>query len=111
MAERIKTYQDFWPFYLGEHSKATTRWIHFFGTQAGLLIGLSGIPLHNPWSILGALVTAYGAAWFSHFVIEKNRPATFKYPLWSLISDFRMLGLMWAGRMDREVARHVRAAA
>ena len=50
-------------------------------------------------------VSGYGFAWYSHFFIEKNRPATFNYPLWSLLGDFKMFGLMCRGRMDAEVKR------
>src|SRR5690349_12754786 len=99
MSAPIRTYAEFWPFYLGEHSKPLTRWIHFFGTQAGLLIGLSGILLRSAWSIPLGLAVAYGAAWISHFFVERNRPATFRHPAWSLISDFKMIALMWAGRL------------
>ena|SRR5579871_544154 len=110
MARRIQTYAEFWPFYVGEHRKPATRWFHFVGTQLGILFALSGFTLHTGWTALAFPVTSYAFAWFSHFAIEKNKPATFTYPVWSLISDFRMLGLMWTGRMGKEAARILKPA-
>jgi hypothetical protein len=105
MSSRIPTYAEFWPFYLREHSKATTRWLHFVGTSLGLAIAITAIMQSRALLIPAALVAAYGLAWIGHFGIEKNRPATFKYPLWSFISDFRMLGLMAVGRLGPHLER------
>lgn len=105
MSDRIRTYAEFWPFYLREHSRAITRWMHFVGTSVGLVIAGTAIAQGRPSLILGALVSSYGMAWISHFGIEKNRPATFKYPLWSFISDFRMLGLMAVGQLGPHLER------
>jgi hypothetical protein len=105
MSDRIRTYAEFWPFYLREHSRAITRWMHFVGTSVGLGIAAAAIVQGRPSLILAALVSSYGMAWISHFGIEKNRPATFKYPLWSFISDFRMLGLMSAGQLGPHLER------
>lgn len=105
MSDRIRTYAEFWPFYLREHSKAVTRWMHFVGTSVGLAIAGVAISQGRPSLILGSLVSSYGMAWASHFGIEKNRPATFKYPLWSFISDFRMLGLMAVGQLGPHLER------
>ncbi|WP_224245028.1 DUF962 domain-containing protein [Hyalangium gracile] len=105
MSERIRTYAEFWPFYLREHSRPATRWLHFVGTTVGLGIGVSAIVLGRGALAIGFPVVAYGLAWIGHFGIEKNRPATFKYPLWSLISDFRMLGLMASGQLGPHLER------
>jgi hypothetical protein len=97
------SFEDFLPYYVAEHSKAATRWMHFAGTHAGAAIGITGVARRR-WGLLAmAPVVAYGTAWFSHFVIEKNRPATFGHPLWSLRGDFAMLARMWQGR-DAELS-------
>jgi hypothetical protein len=105
MSDRIRTYAEFWPFYLREHSRAATRWLHFVGTSLGLGIAVTAIMQGRASLIPAALVSAYGLAWIGHFGIEKNRPATFKYPLWSFISDFRMLGLMAVGQLGPHLER------
>jgi hypothetical protein len=105
MTERIRTYAEFWPYYLREHSQPATRWLHFVGTSLGLSIGAAAATLGRASLVPAALVCAYGLAWVGHFGIEKNRPATFKYPLWSFISDFRMLGLMAVGQLGPHLAR------
>lgn len=96
MANKINTYADFWPHYLREHSEPATRALHYVGTAlalASLYAFLSG----ELWALPAALLYGYGFAWVGHFFVEKNRPATFTYPWWSLISDFRMFWLWIAG--------------
>lgn len=99
MSDRIETYAEFWPFYLREHALPSTRWLHFTGTSLGVGLGVTAAVTGRGALVPAALVAAYGFAWFSHFVIERNKPASFKYPLWSFISDLRMAGLMAAGRL------------
>jgi len=109
MAEKtIKSFEEFWPYYVGEHSKPITRNLHFFGTHLGLLNLVAAIAFLQPLYILSGLVCGYGFAWIGHFFLEKNRPATFTYPAWSFRGDFKMLGLMWRGKMSEEVARLAR---
>jgi hypothetical protein len=110
MSDRIQTYAEFWPFYLREHSRASTRWLHFVGTSLGVGLGVSAGVTGRGVLVPLALVAAYGFAWFSHFVIEHNRPATFKYPLWSFISDFRMAGLMAIGQLGPHLEQATRGA-
>ncbi len=98
--ERIATYTEFWPYYLSEHSLTTCRVAHYIGTTISLGFLLYLVISLNPWAILGALLSGYGFAWFGHFVLEKNRPATFSYPFWSFYSDFRMYFLWLAGRLE-----------
>jgi hypothetical protein len=101
---RHRSFRDFWPHYLREHSRPATRRLHYAGTGLVLLIGAAAAATGD-WRLLLALpVAGYGFAWFSHAVVERNRPATFTYPLWSLAADFRM-GWLWAtGRLDSELA-------
>lgn len=109
----MNSFSEFWPFYVMEHSRPLTRLLHALGTLAslGLLVWLVA---RGRWAWLPlVLVVGYGAAWAGHFFVEHNRPATFKYPLWSFAADYKMLWMMLTGRMSREVerARRVRAAA
>ena len=90
MSDRIKTYKEFYPFYLSEHKNKTSRILHFIGTS--LVFALIAVAIYNNWSWKWFLVpvVGYGFAWVGHAFFEKNKPATFKYPLWSLISDFKL---------------------
>lgn len=110
MTERkIESFEEFWPFYVGEHKKPTTRLFHFVGTTAAVGCLASAVIFRKPWLVPAALVAGYGPAWFSHFFIEKNKPASFKYPLWSLKADFVMWSKMIRGEMQAEVDRIERA--
>ncbi|MFY0583100.1 Mpo1-like protein [Cystobacter fuscus] len=109
MNERIPTYAEFWPHYLREHALASTRWLHFLGTSVAVCPAGTAALTGRVGLLPAALVAGYGFAWVSHFTLEKNRPATFTYPLWSLVSDFRMAGLMLVGRLDKH--RRARACA
>lgn len=103
--DRIQTYAEFWPFYLNEHKKVATRAFHYVGTMSLLGLVFTGAIL-GEWRLLPiGVVCAYGCAWTSHFFIEHNRPATFTYPFWSLISDFRMLALALSFSLGRELRR------
>ena len=104
----ITKYSEFWDFYVREHSKPLTRLLHFFGTSLGLLLLVWSIWSGRWYYLPLFFVVGYAFAWFAHFVIEKNRPATFKYPFWSFISDFKMMWLIITRRMGREVERVVR---
>jgi len=95
---RFKTYSEFWPFYMEEHSKPVTRWLHLLGTTAGLATAGYFIAVGPWWLFWLGLVPGYGCAWLAHFLVEKNKPATFQYPLWSFISDYKMIALMLTNR-------------
>jgi len=100
------TFAQFWPYYLGEHSKHATRAIHTIGTIAYLSLLLTALVARRWEPILACPVIAYGLAWFSHFAIEKNRPATFRYPWLSLLGDHLLAYYVITGRIDEELARH-----
>jgi hypothetical protein len=101
----MRSYREFWPFYVSQHLRPGTRALHFLGTSAVILCVAAALVTQEWWLLLLGPVVAYGPAWMAHLLIERNKPATFTHPLWSLIGDFHMYGLMWLGRMDREVAR------
>ena len=87
---RYTNYKDFFPFYLREHSKKSTRIFHYFGTIGYQILFWSLIFTQNYIFIPLVLLAGYGPAWIGHFFIEKNKPATFKYPFYSLIGDYKM---------------------
>ena len=101
---RIASYQEFWPFYLREHSRPATRALHFIGTNLAL-IAVGAAVLVTPWWLAAAPVVGYLFAWAGHFLVERNRPATFHYPWWSLRGDFQMWRCMWLGRIGEELRR------
>ena len=103
--QRYQSFTEFWPFYVAEHSKATTRVLHLIGTTAGLVVMIYFVASGWWWLFPLGLIPGYAFAWFAHFVIEKNKPATFQYPLWSFMGDYKMIAMMLTGKMDREIER------
>jgi len=97
------TFAAFWPFYLREHSKPRTRALHYIGTTLVVLLAVIAL-LTGRWLLFAALPLAgYFFAWIAHFGVEKNRPATFTYPLWSLMADFKMWWMWITGRLGPEL--------
>ncbi len=104
--ERITSFEEFWPFYVGEHRSPLNRLLHYLGTGSAIIIvTYTSITLSNILLLLLAPLVGYGNAWIGHFYIEKNKPASFKYPLWSFFADLKMLGYALTGRMGKEMVR------
>jgi hypothetical protein len=98
-------YPEFWRVYLAAHTNPRTRGLHYLGTGCGIA-ALVVAAFERDWRwLLVAPVAGYAFAWLGHFVFEHNRPATFGHPIWSLVSDFRMLGLFLTGRLGDELRR------
>ena len=103
----FKSFGEFWPFYVAEHSQPATRALHAVGTGVGLACA-AALVAQGRWRLLPlAFIPGYATAWAGHYFIEHNRPATFQYPLWSFIADYKMIGLMLAGKMGAEVERAI----
>ena len=105
LSRRIATYAEFWPYYLGEHAKAKTRVWHIAGTCVASVLLVSAIVFSSVGLFVAALIAGYAPAWVAHFFVEHNHPATFRYPLWSLASDYRMAGAWLTGRLGEELRR------
>ena len=86
----MKTFSEFYPFYLGEHRNPMCRRLHFIGTSIAAVLLVSAVVTQHWWLIAVALVEGYAFAWVGHFFFEHNRPATFKYPLFSFMGDWRL---------------------
>jgi hypothetical protein len=104
----IESFEAFWPYYLREHAHPVNRALHLAGTGAALAtLAASTV---NSMLLPLVPVVGYGPAWIGHFVIEKNRPATFTYPLWSLRGDLRMFRLAVTGRLGPHLERALQGA-
>jgi len=106
MGAKFQSYSEFWPFYLREHGKPETRALHYAGNIASIVALIWAIVTQNWWWLVAVPVLGYALAWIGHFFIEKNKPATFEAPVWSLISDYRMTGLFLIGRLAAELNKH-----
>lgn len=93
------SFAEFYPTYLSQHSNRICRRMHFIGSTLALLSLVTLVLTGNPWWLLTALLCGYGFAWVGHFVFEKNRPATFRQPLYSLMGDWVMYSQMLAGKI------------
>jgi len=109
MAEdrRFNSYGEFFTFCLQQHSDPRNRVLHAIGTTLGIAVAVAAFMSGHPWYAFLFLPIAYGFAWTGHFALEKNKPATFGYPFWSFISDFRMLGLMFTGRLAERLKQQM----
>jgi hypothetical protein len=95
----FKSFAEFYPFYLTEHADRTCRRLHFAGSTLSLLCLVALVLTLNPWWLLAGLVAGYGFAWVGHFGFEKNKPASFKRPLYSFMGDWAMYRDIWLGRV------------
>jgi hypothetical protein len=105
VARDCRSFAEFWPFYLREHSRPRTRALHYAGTTLVVLLVLIAVATGRWAWLLAVPLAGYGFAWIAHFGVEKNRPATFTYPLWSLAADFKMWWLWLTGRLGSELER------
>jgi hypothetical protein len=103
VSERIQTFAEFWPFYLGEHRRPATRALHLVGSTAGLGCVALAAALRAPAFLGIGLGVGYACAWIGHAAIEHNRPATFRYPLWSFMADWKMWAYALTGRLGHEL--------
>lgn len=95
----FQSFAEFYPFYLQEHANSTCRRLHFLGSTVGLVCLAMLIATGEPKYLLYGLLAGYGFAWLGHFAFEKNRPASFRRPLYSFMGDWRMYRDMWTGRV------------
>lgn len=102
-SRRISTYAEFYPFYLTEHADPRCRAMHYAGTMLTFVVLMIAIFVHPLW-LFAIPLAGYSFAWAGHFFIEKNKPATFQYPLWSLISDYKMFFSWITGRLPAQLA-------
>ena len=105
MAERIKSFEAFYPFYLKQHSNRRCRLLHVIGTTLVFALAITAIYHNNPKLWVLVPIAGYGFAWVGHYFFEKNKPATFKYPLWSLRSDFKMYFQILSGKISLDASK------
>ncbi|MEK7830894.1 MAG: DUF962 domain-containing protein [Acidobacteriota bacterium] len=103
--KRLNSFEEFWPYYVREHSHPINRLLHFAGSTLGLVCLAAAVVIGNWWFVPLGLVFGYGFAWIGHFFVEMNKPASFKYPLWSFRADWKMRALMLRLQMEPEIRR------
>lgn len=99
MEKQYKTFHEFYPYYLAEHTNPVCRTLHFIGSWLVLSTLATAIVTGNPWWLAGVPVVGYSFAWVGHFFFEKNRPATFTYPVFSFIGDWVMFFHLLIGKI------------
>jgi hypothetical protein len=96
--KQYRRFADFYPFYLSEHANRTSRRLHFAGTSAALALIIGALVTQKWWLLAVALIQGYAFAWVGHFFFEHNKPATFQYPGFSLMGDWRLWWEMLTGK-------------
>ena len=96
---RFRSFRDFYPFYLSEHANVVSRRLHFIGSCGVLVLLATAVARREAWWVVAALGCGYGFAWAGHFFFEKNRPATFRYPFYSLAGDWVMFADIVRGKL------------
>jgi len=99
MQEKYRTFKEFYPFYLSEHANRTSRRLHFFGTSVALALLIAALGSQQWWLVAVALVQGYAFAWIGHYFFERNKPATFQYPGFSLLGDWRLWWEILTGKL------------
>lgn len=105
MKERIKSFEVFYPFYLKQHSNKICRLLHFIGTTIVIALVFTAVYHNIPKILILVPIAGYGFAWIGHLFFEKNKPATFKYPFWSLKSDFKMYFEILSGKISLDSSK------
>ncbi len=103
---RFESFAEFWPFYVGAHRSKACRTFHYLGAIGAISAVVCAVMTASWWCLALAPVVGYACAWLGHFGFERNHPATFEYPLYSLRAEFKMFALGVFGRMPAEVRRH-----
>ena len=98
-ASKFNSFSEFYPYYLEEHSNPTCRRLHYVGSMLVIAVILYAVATGKFAYLVAVPLIGYGFAWIGHFFFEKNRPATFQYPLYSLAADWVMLKDMFTGRI------------
>lgn len=98
-SKEYKTFSEFYPFYLSQHADRTNRRLHFFGSSLVMLVALTALVTQHWMLFLMVPLAGYGFAWVGHFFFERNRPATFTYPFYSLMGDFVMFWQILTGKI------------
>lgn len=101
--KKYTTFRDFYPYYLTEHALPINYWLHFFGTLGVITCFVLGLVTSNGWLFIVMPFCGYGFAWAGHYIFEKNRPATFTYPFYSLGSDFVLFYHVLTGQITKKL--------
>lgn len=107
---KFKSFAEFYPYYLKEHTQLSCRVLHYIGSTLVLLVAVLAVWFGQYLWLLTLPVIGYGFAWFGHFVFEKNKPATFEYPLYSLMADWVMYKDAWVYLFTRRVKQNKMSA-